>query len=191
MAESIDETTRADATPRRVSRVRLLAWVVFFALAFALWTTYNYYRTGFFETQYYAAAFAALIGLAVFSLFIAFRKPTDHAVRQTAVGSESEAAETTSSSFTKDPGSRPNEMVRRVNTHPTSRGAVVRVEYELDGLTATDYRIEAGGRRWGLEALETQLDDIFLPVTRTPDASNGTDAVDALRNLGGEMEAAE
>lgn len=193
MAESPDEDARARLTSPGVSGIRLLAWVVFLALALALWTTYDYYRSGFFDTQYYAAAFAILVGLALFTLFIAFRRPTQ--TPQTAPTSASGQAQPSRaeerSSLGVEAPSRPAEMVRRVDTHPTSRGAVVRIEYELGGLKATDYRIESGRQRWDLEVLESKLDNIYLPVTRTPDASDGAEGPTTLRPPGGQKEAIE
>lgn len=193
MAESADQAARSRTTSPGVSGVRLLAWVVFFALALALWTTYDYYRTGFFDTQYYAAAFAVLVGLAIFTLFIALRKPTETALRAAtpASGQAQESPAGQASSFAAEEPSRPTEMVRRIDTHPTSRGAVVRMEYELGGMKATDYRIESGEQRWDLDVLESKLDDIYLPVTRTPDASDGAEAPPTMRTPGWERGAIE
>lgn len=193
MPETPDEAARTRSTSPGISGVRLLAWVVFFALALALWTTYDYYRTGFFETRYYAVAFAVLVGLALFTLFIAFRRPAEAAgtISTPASGQAQESPAARTSSYAVEEPSRPTEMVRRIHTHPTSRGAVVRMEYELGGMKATDYRIESGQQRWDLDVLESKLDNIYLPVTRTPDASDGAEAAQTLRTLGGEREAIE
>lgn len=176
MDERRRDTEEAAPSTRRISGVRLLAWVVFFALVFSIWTAYDYYRTGFFENSYYAVAFAVLAGLALFTLFVAVRRPTDVGTMIATPSAPTQDAGTSEMDAPDTAGPRPAEMVRRTHTHPTSRGAVSRTEYELGGLRATDYRIEAGGRRWDLSAIEANLDKIYLPITRTPDASDGAEA---------------
>lgn len=181
------------SNPRAVSNGNLLAWVVFVALGLAAWTTYVYYSqvamAGPYDRTYFAIAAAVLAGLLLFTLYIALRSPIPTttsgpvAREETMPQAESSGDGTEEFQISRTTGNtqRPAEMVRNVTRHPTSRGAVVRAEYEVADLKASDYRIESGGRRWDFERLMVPLDRMSIPGTRTSSATNGGEGPDASR----------